>query len=132
MGYNLDKYSNYWNSIRKYNNNDNDSGRKKEMQEIVSVNRSSKAQRHKKICSGLTDMYISKNHDYGDSFSEGYKEDGIISVKTRLMDKYLRFKTLIKAEGKVKDESIIDTLLDMANYAIMAVIEMEDDKDAHK
>ena len=102
------------------------------MQEIVAVNRSSKAQRHKIICDRLTETYQNKNHDYGDSFSEGYKEDGLLSVKTRLMDKYFRFKTLIKAEGKVKDESIIDTLLDMANYAIMAVIEMEDDKDAHK
>ena len=39
----------------------------------------------------------------------------------RLSDKLNRFKSLIKSEAQVKDESIEDTLLDMAAYAIMTV-----------
>lgn len=39
-------------------------------------------------------------------------------------DKYNRFCRLIKAEAQVKDESIRDTLIDLANYAIMTVMEM--------
>ena len=36
-----------------------------------------------------------------------------------------RFKQLIKQEAEVKDESIIDTLMDLANYSIMTIIELE-------
>ena len=43
----------------------------------------------------------------------------------RLDDKLHRFKQLIKQEAEVKDESITDTLMDLANYAIMAIIEIE-------
>ena len=40
--------------------------------------------------------------------------------------KFNRFKTLSRAtEKKVTDESIRDTLLDLANYALMTVLEME-------
>ena len=47
-------------------------------------------------------------------------------ARIRLGDKYLRFKTLSKGNtAMVKDESIKDTLLDMANYAIMTVLELE-------
>ena len=44
----------------------------------------------------------------------------------RESDKFNRFKTLSRAtEKKVTDESIRDTLIDLANYAIMTVLEME-------
>lgn len=49
----------------------------------------------------------------------------------RLEDKLNRFKKLglNNLEAQVNDESIEDTLLDLANYAIMTVIEMRDKKD---
>lgn len=43
----------------------------------------------------------------------------------RLEDKLRRYKQLIKQDAEVKDESIIDTLLDLANYSIMTIIEIE-------
>jgi hypothetical protein len=43
----------------------------------------------------------------------------------RLEDKLQRFKRLIKAENRVKDESIRDTLIDLANYAIMGIIKID-------
>lgn len=85
-----------------------------------------KVEKHREICNYLTELYESKNHDYGDSFHESFVEDGLIMSKIRLGDKYNRFKSLIKKnEQKVLDESIRDTLLDLGNYAIMTVIEMD-------
>ena len=47
-------------------------------------------------------------------------------VRIRLGDKLNRFKALSRGnEQMVKDESIRDTLMDLANYALMAVLEME-------
>lgn len=70
-------------------------------------------------------IYAAKNKDYGDSFGEGFQEYGLIMPSIRLDDKLRRYKQLIKQEAEVKDEGIIDTLLDMANYCIMTVIELE-------
>ena len=47
--------------------------------------------------------------------------------RIRLADKLSRFKTLSrKADQQVSNESLRDTLMDLANYAIMTVLEMED------
>lgn len=82
---------------------------------------------HEEICNKLNDIYARKNHDYGNSFGETFDKLGIISAVTRISDKYNRLVSLCmlpESERKVKDESIEDTLLDMANYCIMTVIEM--------
>lgn len=86
---------------------------------------SSKVRHHASICGDLNEIYARKNHDYGDSFGKGYAEYGIVMAVIRLEDKLNRLKSLIKAESLVKDESINDTLMDLANYAIMTVIERE-------
>ncbi|ENK0837108.1 DUF1599 domain-containing protein [Clostridium botulinum] len=85
-----------------------------------------KASKHKAICEELNKIYKDKNHDYGDSFGETYKKLGIISAVTRLTDKINRLQSLVTKEQQVKDESIKDTLMDLANYAIMTLIEMGD------
>ena len=85
-----------------------------------------KIELHKSICSLLTDIYEKKNHDYGDSFHLSYIEEGMAMPRIRLGDKFNRFKNLTRTkEVLVSDESIKDTLLDLANYAIMTIIEME-------
>ena len=86
---------------------------------------SNKVRHHASICEELNEIYARKNHDYGDSFGKGYAEYGIVMAVIRLEDKLNRLKSLIKAEALVKDESINDTLMDLANYAIMTVIERE-------
>ena len=48
----------------------------------------------------------------------------VLASVVRVGDKMNRIKSLIKKEAQVKDESIKDTLLDMANYAIMTVMWM--------
>lgn len=69
----------------------------------------------------IKDTHERKNHDYGDSFTKSMDEFGMTAAAIRLTDKLSRFKALINSEAKVKDESIEDTLLDMASYAIMTV-----------
>lgn len=84
-----------------------------------------KVARHYTICQKLSQVYKAKNHDYGDSFGDTYKKLGIISAVTRLSDKMNRLMSLaVSHDAKVKDEKIEDTLLDMANYAIMTLIEL--------
>lgn len=81
---------------------------------------------HREICEEINDLYARKNHDYGDSFHQTFVEEGMAMARIRLGDKFNRFKTLSRnEEQKVNDESIRDTLIDLANYAIMTVLEME-------
>lgn len=85
-------------------------------------------QKHKELLANLHKTYIQKNKDYGNSFGDMFQELGCITALTRIGDKYNRLKSLMKksdAQRQVKDESIKDTLLDMANYAIMTIIEIE-------
>lgn len=85
-----------------------------------------KVQMHREICEEINDLYARKNHDYGDSFHQTFVEEGMAMARIRLSDKFNRFKTLSRnEEQKVNDESIRDTLIDLANYAIMTVLEME-------
>ena len=88
--------------------------------------------RHKIICDGLNDLYARKNHDYGDSFHQTFVEEGLAMARIRLGDKFSRFKTLSSisptnsTQQQVTAESIRDTLLDLANYAIMTVLELDE------
>ena len=89
---------------------------------------SSKIEKHKKICEELTALYAKKNHDYGDSFHISFLEEGMAMPRIRLGDKFNRFKTLsLGHRQEVNDESIRDTLIDLANYAIMTILEMENE-----
>lgn len=70
----------------------------------------------------LANTLNQKNLAYGDSFSKSLDEDGLLVLKIRLGDKFNRISSLIK-KGKLKenDESLEDTLLDMASYAILGL-----------
>lgn len=78
----------------------------------------------KQIANGLTELYERKNADYGNSFSKSYEEFGLTSPVIRLSDKIERLKTLSKQEAKVKDESIQDTVMDIAVYAMLTLMEL--------
>ena len=85
-----------------------------------------KVQLHKDLCDELNALYEKKNHDYGDSFGKTFEEEGFAMSRIRLSDKLNRFKSLSKNAGQmVQDESIRDTLIDLANYALMTIIEMD-------
>jgi hypothetical protein len=89
-----------------------------------------KTQMHAEICASMTELYGRKNHDYCDSFARVRDEDKT-AIIVRLFDKYHRLKTLIRGEAaQVKEESIDDTLKDLANYCIMELIERSIEKTA--
>ena len=92
------------------------------------ITNNTKVERHKQICMALNALYARKNHDYGDSFHQTFVEEGMAMPRIRLGDKFNRFKTLSRKldTQRVSDESLKDTLLDLANYAIMTVLEMEE------
>lgn len=85
-----------------------------------------KADRLEKLMAEMLEIYKAKNADYGDSFADSFKEFGIISAVVRMNDKMNRIKSLSKSEDRqVKDESLRDSLMDLANYALMTVIELD-------
>lgn len=79
---------------------------------------------HKDILVQLHQTYARKNHDYGNSFHK-VREEFPNAVLIRLMDKLERLKTIYNSTSLVLDESIEDTLLALANYAIMEVVERQ-------
>lgn len=81
---------------------------------------------HEKLCNKLHDTYIKKNSDYGDSFGKSFEKYGITSAMVRMEDKWNRMENLVikGAAPLVGDESLKDTILDLANYAIMTYMEL--------
>lgn len=70
----------------------------------------------------LADVLNQKNLAYGNSFSKSLDEDGLLVLKIRLGDKFNRISSLIKRdELKENDESLEDTLLDLAGYSILGL-----------
>lgn len=65
------------------------------------------------------ELYSRKNHDYGNSFDKGMDNIGIAYGVGRIYDKMNRLVTLTKEKAQVKDESIDDTLRDLACYSMM-------------
>lgn len=75
------------------------------------------------IIKEMYETFKKKNNDYGNSFEQSLDEEGLAAARIRIGDKWNRFKTLSKGkEQQVNDESLRDTLMDMANYAIMTVM----------
>lgn len=70
------------------------------------------------------ETYRKKNADYGNAFEKSMDEDGLLVAKIRIGDKIRRINSLIKnnGEGKVKDEKLEDTYLDLANYCVMTIL----------
>lgn len=64
-------------------------------------------------------LFTKKNADYGDAFAKY----GIIGVLMRIEDKIQRALSITKnGVNLVNDEGIKDTLLDLHNYAAMALM----------
>lgn len=80
------------------------------------------AHQFKDIVKGMIETYVRKNHDYGNSFDKSLDKFGLVASVVRIGDKMNRIESLVQKKAMVQDESIRDTLLDMANYAIMTVM----------
>lgn len=85
-------------------------------------------QRFGRIQVEMCDTFKSKNADYGNSFSQLYQEfgdNGIITAAVQISHKYHRFMNLIKGTPAKVNESLRDTLLDLANYCVLTVMELD-------
>ena len=85
---------------------------------------------HKRILEEMHDIYIRKNTDYGDSTHETYVKFGPNAYLVRMQDKLNRIHNLTKqgcGSAYVTDESVHDSLLDLANYAILISMELRMD-----
>lgn len=77
------------------------------------------------ILKEMQELYEKKNHDYGNSFSETIQEFGFTPAIARINDKLKRVKQMVKGEQMQVDESMRDNLIDMANYCILTIIELD-------
>lgn len=73
--------------------------------------------------------YNKKNADYGNSFSETIQEFGFVPAVARINDKLKRVKNMVKGnEMNIKDESLRDNLMDIANYCVLTIMELDNQK----
>ena len=89
---------------------------------------------HEDLCAELHKLYVAKNTDYGDSFAK-VREEIPNAILVRLSDKLNRLKSLMTKDDddrKVRDESIDDTLMDIANYALLELVERRNESDYYE
>lgn len=82
------------------------------------------------IVQEMSELYKKKNANYGDSFARLYQDLGPIAGLVPLYNKLHRASSLIKGEHN-DFESLEDTLVDLANYAIMNIIELRRPKETN-
>lgn len=77
----------------------------------------------------MADTYARKNATYNDSFGKSVEKYGFISALTRMSDKFNRVENLILgAKNEVPDESLEDTLIDLACYSVMTLVALRGTK----
>ena len=84
----------------------------------------------KNLTNKMSETYERKNHDYGDSFNKSLDKFGLIASVVRMNDKMERIESLMNKEALVKDESIKDTLLDLASYCVMTTMWLDNNKNS--
>ena len=78
------------------------------------------------ILGELFDTYKKKNSDYGNTFEKLFKEFGAVYAYFHMYEKLMRIKTLMSDLNppKVEEESIKDSLKDLASYAILTLVQI--------
>ena len=94
-----------------------------------SVTNSSRVSQMELIQSEGLKLFQKKNQDYGDAFANY----GVIGVLIRMGDKIARVQSIsTKSVSLVNSESLRDTLIDLHNYAAMAIMLLDEDNDDKK
>tara|TARA_R110000851_G_scaffold54443_1_gene128485 strand:+ start:247 stop:540 length:294 start_codon:yes stop_codon:yes gene_type:complete len=81
----------------------------------------------------LYKIFLQKNTAYGNS----YQQFGAVGVIMRMGDKLMRLKTITQSSVSIDmgDESLRDTLKDLSNYCVLALLELdrleEEQRDIH-
>jgi hypothetical protein len=79
----------------------------------------------REVTKKMLDLFAAKNADYGNSFRNLYAEMGFPYGYIHMQEKLRRAATLSDREPKVGGESMLDSLYDLANYAILTIMEIE-------
>lgn len=82
-----------------------------------------KIEEHGKICDYIKNLYKTKNADYGDSMHPLFEEYGLTAFLVLFGTKINRVKTLMNKDSHTY-ESLEDSLMDLANYALIAITEL--------
>lgn len=83
----------------------------------------------KNIHKEALNLFTKKNTDYGDAFAT----HGSIGVLVRMGDKLSRLQSVTSKQVTLIDtESVRDTLIDLHNYAAMAIMLLDEDKNENK
>ena len=83
------------------------------------------AETFRAITNKMCNTFEVKNSDYGDSFHKLFEECGMTYAYGHMAEKLERINSLRKNGAKVKGESMKDSLYDLANYAILTIMELE-------
>lgn len=84
---------------------------------------SKRIEQMKKVQAKGLELFTKKNADYGDAFAKY----GVIGVLMRIEDKIQRSMSITKnGVNLVADEGIRDTLIDLHNYAAMALMLLDE------
>ena len=81
----------------------------------------------KALTSEMISTYTRKNRDYGNSFSKMYSEWGPMYPLSRMQEKLSRATQLMRKgedQAQVPEEKVTDTLLDLACYSLMTIMEL--------
>lgn len=71
----------------------------------------------------LSEIFLKKNADYGNSFEKSLDKRGLVPAIMRMEEKMERMDNLWETnKSLVDDESILDSAMDLANYAIMTAM----------
>lgn len=74
----------------------------------------------------MKELHAKKDKDYGSAFHKSFEEFGVTAGVVRLNDKMERVKSLVKnGKAEVKDEGLLDSLKDLACYAVMLYVEFK-------
>ena len=77
----------------------------------------------KQVQQTALELFTKKNIDYGDAFAKYW----VIGVLMRIEDKIQRSLSITKnGVNLINDESIRDTLIDLHNYAAMALMLLDE------
>lgn len=91
------------------------------------------AQQFRIILGDMLRTYLKKSKDYGNSYEKSYQRFGEkVGMLFPMYTKMDRLNELLSTDKKPENESIEDTLLDLANYAILGLIHLKNKKYSSK
>ena len=95
------------------------------MEDYPKTKENDKFELFKSICDDMYETYVAKNADYGDSFKKLFEKYGMTYPIIHMQEKLNRIEALQSKGNDVKGETYLDSLKDLANYAILTLIEIE-------